>query len=139
MPQPIRESVTFEDLSTRLLRYGTVDASPAAAAETVIATLTIPNFGDLAVVSGIQLRGWLAFTVGTAGVSATLRIRQTNVSGTVVKSSGATTVTAANLLEMSVSGFDVTPGVSAYALTLTVGSASAASTVSAVELSAIVV
>lgn len=139
MPQPIRESVTFEDLSTRLLRYGTVDASPAAAAETVIATLTIPNFGDLAVVSGIQLRGWLAFTVGASGVSATLRIRQTNVSGTVVKSSGATTVTAASLLEMSISGFDATPGVSAYALTLTVGSAAAASTVSAVELSAIVV
>lgn len=139
MPVPIRAASPEIDLSQRFQRYGTVDASPALAAETVVATLTLAGFGDLAVVSGIQLRGWLAFTVGTAGVSATLRIRQTNVAGTVVKTTGATTVTAANLLEMSISGFDASPGVAAYALTLQVASASAASTVSAVELSAIVV
>lgn len=139
MPQPITQSVSSIDLSTRFQSYKTVDASPSAGTETIIATLTLAGFGDLAVMSGIRIRGWAAFTVGTSGVSANLRIRQTNVSGTVVAATGATTVTAGNLYETSVNGFDATPGVGTYVLTLTVGSGAAASTVSALLVEAVII
>src|SRR5512146_60538 len=139
MPAPIKPSVVFEDLSARFVSTTTVGASPSAGTEVTIGTLTIANFNDIAVVSGIQLDGWAAFTVGTSGVSANLKIRETSVSGTTVAATGATTVTAANLVEMSVKGFDATPGVGVYVLTLLIGSGADTSTVSALSLKAIVI
>ena len=139
MPEPIRQSATGIDLSSRLLSYTTVDASPSAGSETVIATLVIPDFGDLAVVSGIRLRAFAAFTVGTSGVSANLKVRQTSVSGTTVCATGATTVSAGDLYSLFVAGTDATPAVGKYVLTLTVGSGAAASTVSALQLAADVI
>src|SRR5690348_2608733 len=108
MPEPIRQSLLTTDCSTRLLSTTTVAASPSAAAETIIATLTVPSFGDQQVVSGIQLTGWAAYTVGTSGTAVTLRLRQTNVSGTVVASTGALTKTAASLYADDVNGTDLT-------------------------------
>jgi hypothetical protein len=137
-PLPIKETAAGLDLSPRIARSDTVAASPAAAVETIICTLAIPT--DVAVALGVQLFGWAAFTVGASGVSGNLRIRQTNASGTVVSATGATTVTAANLVERSVQGFDASPpsgGV--YVLTLTVGSGAAESTVSDVQLLALVI
>jgi len=134
MPEPIRYTSPYFDLSARLVYTTTVAASPSANAETIIGTLTIANFNDLAVLSGIRLRGWAAFTVGTSGVSANLRIRQTNVSGTVVAATGAVTETAANLDELEVQGTDAAPGVGVYVLTLTIGSGAATSTVSQLSL-----
>jgi hypothetical protein len=139
MPAPIQQNILNHDLSARIQQYKTVDASPALAAETVIATLTLADFGNISVVSGIKLEGWAAFTVGTSGVSATMRIRQTNVSGTVIVTSGALTVAAASLVSVSVNGFDAAPGITAYALTLQIGSGAAVSTVSALQLAAMVV
>ena len=139
MPEPLKQSVIFTDLSGRFQSTQTVAASPALAAETIIGTLNIAGFGDTAVVSGIQFDGWAAFTVGTSGVSATLRIRQTNVAGTVVATTGALTVTAASLVQINVQGFDAAPGVGVYVLTLQIGSGAAASTVSALSLQGIVV
>jgi hypothetical protein len=139
MPEPIKQSVIFTDLSGRFQSTQAVAASPALAAETIIGTLNIAGFGDTAVVSGIQFDGWAAFTVGTSGVSATLRIRQTNVSGAVVATTGALTVTAASLVQTNVQGFDAAPGVGVYVLTLQIGSGAAASTVSALSLQGIVV
>lgn len=141
MPEPIKLDSTFVDLSQRFKRSTTVVASPALAAETIIASVTIPD--DLAVASGVRLEGWAAFTVGTTGVSTQLRIRQTNVAGTVKADTGALTggVAAAALLAQDVIGFDTAPALpgQVYVLTLQVASATAASTVSAVYLSAIVV
>lgn len=139
MPEPIRYNDIYFDYSARHQQTSTVGASPAAGSETIIGTLTLANFNDIAVVSGIRLVGWAAFTVGTSGVSANLKIRQTNVSGTTVAATGAVTETAANLDELTVMGFDATPGVGVYVLTLTVGSGAAASTVSALHLAAIIV
>lgn len=139
MPQPIAQSITNHDLSSRFQGTSTVVASPTAATETIIGSLTLANFGDIAVVSGIRLHGWAAFTAGTNGVSANLRIRETNASGTIVAATGAVTVTAANLYAMDVLGADAAPGVVLYVLTLTVGSGSAASTVSACHLSATII
>lgn len=136
MPEPIRQTVLDHDLTPRFASSVTVAASPSGGTETTIATVTIPNFGDLAVVSGVRVFGWAAFTVGTSGISATLRVRQTNSSGSVIVSSGAITETAANLDEVTVLGFDSGAGVATYALTLTIGSGAATSTVSALYLGA---
>lgn len=141
MPDPIVRSAVGLDLSARIVDTTTVAASPAAGAETIIATLTIPNFNALAVTQRIYLSGWAAFTVGTNGTAVTLKIRQTNASGSTIASTGALTggVAAANLLAQDVAGSDATPGVAVYVLTLQVTSGSAASTVSAVQLLALVV
>lgn len=141
MPQPISVSAARVDLSPRIQVYKTVDASPALAAETVIATLVLSGFGDLAVMSGVQVSGWAAFTVGTSGTAVNLRIRQTNVSGTVIAATGALTggIAAAGLVAQDVEGFDAGAGVNTYALTLQVTSGAAISTVSALLLRAIII
>lgn len=141
MPLPIKYDSVYFDLTKRIQVYTTVDASPAAGSETVIATLTLANFTDIAVVKGVRVSGWAAFTIGTSGASANLKIRQTNVSGTTIVATGATTggITAGNLVELDCEGFDSGAGASSYALTLTVGSGAAASTVSACLLQAIII
>ena len=139
MPAPIDYSSALVDLSQRFQGTSTVVASPADATETIIASLTLADFGNLTVVSGVRLHGFAAFTVGTNGVTANLRIRQTDASGTIVKATGAVIAVATNLLAMNVLGADAAPGIGTYVLTLTVGSGSAASTVSAVHLSATVI
>ena len=140
-PNPIQVSGTGVDLSTRVQVTTTVGASPSGSSETIIGTLTLANFSLLAVTTGIDLAGWAALTVGTSGANVRLRIRQTNVSGTVVADTGALTggIAAAGLVAQDVEGFDSGAGVAVYVLTLQVGSAAAASTVSALKLRAIVV
>ena len=142
MPPPsIQYAGPLIDLSARIVDTTTVVASPAAAAETVIASLTIPNFGGVAVVQKIYLAGWAAFVVGTSGTAVRFRIRQTDINGTVKADTDALTggITAGNKLAQDVAGSDATPGVSAYALTMQVTAGAAASTVSAVQLLALVV
>lgn len=141
MPDPIRIDSAGVDLSRRFKQTAAVAASPSGSAETTIATFTIAD--SLTIVSGIQLYGFAAFTVGTSGASATLKIRQTGTSGTTIASTGATTggIAAAALVDMNVQGFDtaaVLPN-QVYVLTLTIGSGAAASTVSAVSLSALII
>lgn len=139
MPIPIRETAASVDLSARIFQTTTVVGSPALAAETIIASLTIT--GDLAVITGVQLFGWFAATVGTSGVSAQAKIRRTNVSGTTIVDSGATTQAAASLFERGPQGFDAITAVNqqVYVMTLTIASGAATSTVSAVSLVAIVI
>jgi hypothetical protein len=137
MPQPITRSIVNDDLTGRFVGTSTVQNSPiAAAAETIIATVTIPNFGDTPIMAGIRLHGWAAFTVGTNGTAALLKIHQTNASGSTVVSTGALTVTAANLVAFDVLGADAAPGVGTYVLTLQITNGSANTTVSAVHISA---
>jgi hypothetical protein len=141
MPRPINEGADAIDLSPRFVRSAVVVASPAAAAETIIAQTAA--IGDVAVIQGVRLSGWAAFTVGTNGTAATLRLRQTNASGTVIATTGAVTggIAAAGLVALDVEGFDAAAVAPAqvYVLTLQVTAASAASTVSAVMLSGLVI
>lgn len=134
--EPIVRSAVGVDMSSRVVDTTTVAASPSANAETIIATLTNPVFNTLAVVQRVYLQGWCAFTVGTSGTACTLKIRQTNVSGTTIVSTGAVTggIAATNLVTLDANGSDATPGVGVYVLTLTVTGGAAASTVSAVQL-----
>jgi hypothetical protein len=129
------------DLSSRFVSSNAVVASPAAAAETIIASVTVAELEALA--AGIILLAWAAFTVGTSGTSARLRLRRGNVAGAVVADSGALTggVAAAGLLALPIQGFDAGPTLpnQVYVLTLTVGAAAAPSAVSAVGLTAIAV
>ena len=139
MPAPIQYSGEHIDLSPRFFQSSTVAASPAGATETTICTVTVT--GDLSQAFGIVLEGWFSFTVGTSGVSATVKIRRTNTTGTTVATTGALTVTAGNLYAFGIQGIDTgatLPG-QVYVLTLTVGSGAAASTVSAANLLAQVV
>lgn len=126
------------DLSQRLVQSKTIVGSPALAAETIVCTVTIPSAPT--VFTGVLLWGWVAFTVGTSGVSANLRIRQTDTSGSIIVATGATTVSAASLTEIGCQGIDLTPlAAGVYVLTLIIGSGAAASTVSATQLTAIAV
>lgn len=142
MPFPVFEaSAKLADWSSRVIDTTTVAASPATAGETVIATLTIPDFAGIPVAQKIYLSGWCSFTVGTSGTAARLRIKQTNAAGVTIADTGAVTggVTAAAICIQDCSGSDATPGIQQYALTLLVGAAAATSTVSAVQLLAIIV
>lgn len=139
MPQPIKTSVIFEDLSARFQGTSTVGGSPATNEEKIIGTLTLSNFNDVAVVAGIRLHGWCSFTAGTNGVTATMRIRQTDASGTVIASTGANTVVATQIYALDALGADAAPGIGKYVLTLQIGSGSAVSTVSALHISATII
>lgn len=147
MPYPYVRDVTGTDFGSRVYSSTTVAASPSAAAETVICSVTgIDN--QLGVSKGVLLFGSAAFTVGTSGASVRLRIRTgtTAGAGTVIFDTGATTagVAAAALMALDAQGIDASVtgggavGSTSYCLTLTVGSAAAASTVSAVNLFALV-
>src|SRR5436853_6314741 len=119
MPAPITRNIVNDDVTGRFTGSSTVQNSPiAAAAETIICTVTVPDFGNTPILSGVRLHGWAAFTVGTNGTAAALKVHQTNAAGSTVVSSGALTVTAANLVAFDVLGFDATPGVGTYVLTL---------------------
>ncbi len=142
MPDPINVSAARVDLSTRIAVSTTVAASPAAGTETVIATITGLNFPSIVQQVGVIVQGWCAFTVGTNGVTAQLRIYDTSAAtGELIADTGVTTqaVTATKLTTASVAGLDVEGDQTAYCLTLTIGSGSAASTVSAVQLLVIAV
>lgn len=138
---PIRESVAFEDLTQRFVASNVVVASPAAAAETVIAQVAVVEPEQI--LAGVTLSGWAAFTVGATGASVRLRIRRTNVAGAVVGDSGALTggVVAAALLAQDVEGVDPAPvpAGTVYVLTMAVAGGSGVSAVSAVVLRAIAV
>lgn len=132
---PINDTAANVDFSNRPVVSTTVVASPALAAETIICTVTVPN--NIQVLSGVKLNGWAAFTMGTSGVSCQLRIRRTNVTGTVAVNGGAVTGVAAALYSPTINGYD-TGGVAGtvYNLTMQIASGAAASTVSAVFLEA---
>ena len=139
MPQPILSNVATEDLSARFNGTSTVAGSPATNEEKVIATLTLSTWSDLAITSGIRFVCSAAFTAGTNGTAATMRLRQTNTSGNVVYSTGALDVTAAHLYNFGFACFDAAPGVGVYVLTLQVTGGSAGSTVSALHISSVMI
>lgn len=135
MPAPITSNIINEDLQGRFTGSSTIIASPAAAAETIIASVNTPNFGDTAILSGVRIQAFAAFTVGTNGTAVTFRIRQTGLAGNVVQSTGALSATAANLDSRAMIAFDPAPGAAVYVLTMQVTAGSAASTVSALHIS----
>jgi hypothetical protein len=144
MPEPLRTTAAFVDMSSRVQQTVAITGSPATNAETVIATLTLPAsaLGN-ALVTGVLLNGWAAFTVGTSGTAATMRIRQTGTSGTLIVSTGAVTggISAANLVTLDAMGIDTntTAPAAVYVLTLQITAGAAASTVSATQLVATLV
>lgn len=139
-PEPIRSNGINVDLSSRFAQSSSIVGSPATNAETSICTVTIP--ANVLAVTGVMLWGWVAFTVGTSGTGATLKLRQTNTSGATINvGTGATTVAATNLIETGTQGIDTAatlPG-QVYVLTLTITGGAATSTVSSVQLCALVI
>lgn len=139
--QPIVLDGAEVDLSRRFLETHTVAASPSAATETVIASLTVSD--NYAVQRGVFLEATCALTVGTSGTAVTFKIRQTGTSGSTLYSSGALTATATNLISISGQALDAAASVTlpgqVYVVTLTVTGGAATSTVSAVSLRATVI
>jgi hypothetical protein len=131
---PIVLDAAEVDLHRRFLGNSTVVGSPAAAAETTIASLTISD--NFAITQGVFIEFACAFTVGTNGTAVTLKLHQTNAAGTTLYSSGAVNATAANLMNMSAQALDASPTLPGqiYIATLQVTGGSAASTVSAVSI-----
>ena len=142
MPDPISHASGFIDFTDRFFQSSAIVGSPAAGSSTSVCAATWAVTADNpTIVSGVQREGFVAFTAGTNGVSAKLYIRRTNTTGAVVATTGAVTVSAASLYTLSVAGFDTvaaSPG-AIWILALTVGSGSASSTVSAVQLQGFVV
>lgn len=139
MPDPIRLDGSAVLLGSRVFQSATVTGSPAAAAETIVCTL--PAIPDLAFGLGVILIGWCTLTVGASGTAITTKLRRTNASGQTIATSGATTATAGNLVDRSISAIDTGPTLpgQVYVMTLTVTAGAAASTVSAATLVAVVV
>lgn len=138
MGTPIRFSGVDVDLASRVAVSTTVVASPAAAAETIICSVTLPN--GFRAAEQVLLDGWAALTVGTNGTAVRLRIRRTDINGAVVADSGALTggIAAAALVAQDIAGADAT-SVATYVLTAQVTGGSAASTVSSARLQAFTV
>lgn len=117
-----------------------VVASPALALETIIAQLVVGAVADPS--AFVDLSGWAAFTVGTAGTATRMRIRQGSLTGTVVADTGALTggIAAAALVAQDVEGVDQPGEVASlvYVMTLQVTAATAASAVSGVKLRALI-
>ena len=134
--QTINQSGAGVDLSSRFKTTVALVGSPAGAAETIIAQTSVPD--SIAAVTGVLVEGYAAFLIGTSGTAARMRIRQTNVSGTVVADSDAVTggITAGNKVTMSVNGIDIAPSLpgQVYCLTLTITAGAASSTVAFVCL-----
>jgi hypothetical protein len=125
-------------LASRMAVSNTVAASPSAATETIICTLTIPS--NVQVFQSVILEGQAAWTVGTSGTNSTLKLRQTDTSGTTLYSSGALATAAASLQNQGAMAIDASPAAGqTYVLTLTITAGAATSTVSAATLTATVV
>jgi len=140
--EPITGTVRGLDFTPRVIHSTTIVASPSAATETIIASITLGD--DASPVQGVELIAFAAFTIGTSGVSGNLKIRQTDTSGTTIAATGVVNAgvwAATQLTELYVAGFDTAPVLpgQTYVATLTVGSGAAASTVSAVYLRALTV
>lgn len=141
MSDPIRANVGGIDLSDRFIENHTVSASPSGSTITTVATLTWSPQTSPTVVNGALLRVNLALTAGTNGVGALLEIRRGTTTGTLIASTGAVTIVATKLYELSTQGIDQVafiPG-QAWLACLTITSGSAASTVSSVSFSAIII
>ena len=117
----------------------TIIASPALAAETIVATTgAISQVYDGA---SIFLFWFCELTIGTSGISLNAKLRRgAALTSTLVNVGQARTVVAGNLVSFSGVYFDnagIVAGVQ-YSLTLTIGSGAAASTLTDVALLAAV-
>lgn len=143
MADPFTDNLRFIDCSARVQQTTTIIASPALAAETVVATT--PAFdGTLPIALGVLLIAEIAYTIGTSGTACTVQLRRgTTTGGASVYSSGAQTGghnTATQLVADSAGTFDTGAGAAQqYSITLLVASGAATSTVSKVSLTAILI
>jgi hypothetical protein len=128
-------------MSGNPLFYSTfaVTGSPAAAAETVVATLSGVDlrYSDQV----IKLSGSINFTVGTSGNAATLRLRRDSLTGTQVGTSQTlpvTEVVATDTVIGAIYASDQPGNVAGatYVMTLQVATAAATSTVNNVNITA---
>jgi L,D-peptidoglycan transpeptidase YkuD (ErfK/YbiS/YcfS/YnhG family) len=123
----------------RSFRSNVVVASPAAAAETVIAQVAVTTDGPSDIV---LLQGWCSYTTGTATTTVLAQFRRASVSGTIVGNTVPETIIGAvgavhSYVETAVDQpGDVTSLL--YVWTLTPANGTNPGTVNAVVVSALV-
>jgi hypothetical protein len=116
-------------------RSSTILGSPATSAETAICTV-----GALSLTAGdvVDLDCSIDITIGTSGVTLTLKLERGAVAGgTIIATWGPATVVATSRYVLGVNASDVQAAElygQAYVLTATVGSGAATSTVNAVYM-----
>lgn len=133
---PITYNGGAVDLSPRVSQNTTVVASPAAATETIIASITVPS--GITITAGVLVICSFGVTIGTNGVSYRTRVRNTGVTGTVVGDTGVETGSAASLYNVTVIGWDTAAVAGTLEkVTLTIASGSASSTVTPLSIVAI--
>lgn len=127
------------NFQSAIFQSSAIVASPAAAAETIVAQVTLPV--QLRADQTVLLFGMVAYIVGTSGTAGTVRLRRTSVGGTLIASTGALVVAATNPVAPIILAPDAPGAVSnqVYVLTLQVTAGAAVSTVSAVALYALAV
>lgn len=101
---PINQSAANIDFSPRIAQNTTVVASPALAAETIVGSVVVP--AGITITAGVLVICTFGITIGTSGVSYRARVRNTNVTGTIVGDTGVVTAAAGALFEVTVIGFD---------------------------------
>jgi hypothetical protein len=104
-------------------------ATPASAAETLIATVNVPNLGDNPLIQGVVVDGIINITTGTTATAVVIRVRRTNISGAIVGTAQTHSIGAATNGSIPFSAFDSAPVPGVYVVTVSVtgqGSAGAA-------------
>lgn len=139
---PITETNRGTDQTPRFQHSVTVVASPTDNTETIIASLKLADIASA--VSGVEVRCFAAFTIGTSGTAGNLKIRQTDASGSTICATGLVNAgvwAATQLTTLHVAGFDTAPTLpgQVYVATLTITGGAAASTVSGLYLSATII
>ena len=118
-------------------RTTNVAASPAAAAETVVAAIAPGAIPAGEVADAVDLEATLDLTVGTAGTAVTVRIRRgVDTTGAVLATFGPFTAVAGNRMNLTAAAPDneVNQG---YVVTVQVTAATAASAINAANITAV--
>lgn len=123
----------------RYFRSNVVVASPAAAAETIIAQVAITTSGPSDIV---QLHGWCSYTTGTSTTTVLAQFRRQTVAGTIVGNTVPETIIGAvgTVHSYTEDAVDQPGDVASllYVWTLTPANGAAAGTVNAVVVTACV-
>jgi hypothetical protein len=107
MPAPIELSGEGLDLSGRMFARLENNRSPANQTEAIV--VTVPILGDLALVAGVIVVASIALRIGTNGTGHRLRVRRTDINGTLVADSTLIAGASAEPVTRCVLGFDAAP------------------------------
>jgi hypothetical protein len=121
----------------RQVTAATAVATPAAATESVIATVNCPALGDNPLISGVVIDGVLDITPGTAATGVTIKCHRNTLGGAQVGPTLTIPGAAAGALSSrAFAMFDNAPTGGTYVITQTAAAQSGAGTVGSIVVTA---